>query len=76
MTTWGLVIETTTGNGESKHTETFVTAHVEGTRAEALAELDALARRYAPEHPKRPKRPKRRRLFRHGDGFLLVIDGA
>lgn len=73
MTTWGLVVEMTIGTGERKHTESYVLAHSEGTRQEALAELEARARKFAPEHP---RSPKRRRLFRSGDGFLLVIDGA
>ncbi|MGW1893465.1 hypothetical protein ACWCP6_24930 [Streptomyces sp. NPDC002004] len=73
MATWGLIVETTVGAGERKHTETYVMAHVEGTRDAALAELEARARRYTPEHP---RSPKRRRLFKDGDGFLLVIDGA
>ncbi|MEV0489952.1 hypothetical protein [Streptomyces atratus] len=73
MATWGLVIETTVGVGERKHTEACVLAHMEGTRDEALLELERRARRHMPEHP---RSPKRRRLFREGDGYLLVIDGA
>lgn len=73
MATWGLVLETTVGTGERKHAEAYVVAHVEGTREKALAELERRARRYTPEHP---RNPQRRRLFRHGDGFLLVVDGS
>ncbi|MFD6230271.1 hypothetical protein ACFWFZ_25885 [Streptomyces sp. NPDC060232] len=73
MTTWGLILETTVGFGERKHTEAYVVAHVEGPREAALAELERRARAYSPEHP---RSPQRRRLFRSGDGFLLVIDGA
>ncbi|MCM9083059.1 hypothetical protein L1606_34105 [Streptomyces spororaveus] len=73
MTTWGLVLETTVGLGERKHTEAYVMAHVEGPRETALAELEERARAYSPEHP---RSPKRRRLFRSDNGFLLVIDGA
>nr|WSW49618.1 hypothetical protein OG296_42010 [Streptomyces sp. NBC_01001] len=73
MTTWGLILETTVGSGEHKHTEAYVMAHVEGGRETALAELERRARAYTPEHP---RNPKRRRLFRDGDGFLLVVDGA
>ncbi|WP_374205166.1 hypothetical protein [Streptomyces sp. TRM72054] len=47
--------------------------HVEGAREDALAELEKRARGYFPEHP---SSPKRRRLFRHSDGFVLVVDGA
>ncbi|GAA2313886.1 hypothetical protein OKJ48_10415 [Streptomyces kunmingensis] len=73
MPTWGLVVEMTVGMGERKHAEAYVLAHVEGTRDEALAELEDRVRRHAPEHP---RNPKRRRMFRTGDGFLLVVDGA
>ncbi|MEF2529392.1 MULTISPECIES: hypothetical protein [Streptomyces] len=73
MQSWGLVLETTVGVGERKHIEAFVMAQVEGDKEAALAELERRARAYTPEHP---RSPKRRRLFRHGDGFLLVINGA
>lgn len=73
VTTWGLVVETTMGSGERKHTEAHVVAHVTGSRSEALAELERRARNHVPMHP---LSPKRRRLLRAGDGFLLVVDGA
>ncbi|WP_432055798.1 hypothetical protein [Streptomyces sp. bgisy022] len=71
--TWGLVVETTVGTGQRKHTEAQVVAHVTGSRAEALEELERRARTYQPWHP---TSPKRRRLLRLDDGFLLVVDGA
>ncbi|MFE0131004.1 hypothetical protein ACFWY6_05385 [Streptomyces sp. NPDC059037] len=73
MATWGLVVETTAGMGERKHPAGFVIGHVEGTREDALTELERRARGYQPEHP---RSPRRRRLYRLGDGFLLVIDGS
>ncbi|MFF9401644.1 hypothetical protein [Streptomyces sp. NPDC014744] len=73
MTTWGLVMETTVGGGERKHIETYVLAHMAGTREDALLELERRARVHTPTHP---WNPKRRRLFRKDDGFLLVIDGT
>ncbi|MGA4982421.1 hypothetical protein [Streptomyces sp. GESEQ-13] len=73
VTTWGLVVETTVGTGERKHTEATVVAHVEGSREEALAELERRARAYVPAHP---FNHDRRRLLRDNDGFLLVVDGA
>ncbi|MGW3205670.1 hypothetical protein [Streptomyces sp. NPDC001135] len=73
MTTWALVVETTLGAGERKHMEAHVVAHVSGTRAEALAELERRARSHSPEHP---RSPRRRRLLRDGDGYLVVVDGA
>ncbi|MFA3874239.1 hypothetical protein ABS735_11210 [Streptomyces sp. MMCC 100] len=71
--TWGLVVETTVGTGERKHTEAQVVGQVTGSRAEALAELERRVRSYSPTHP---LSPRRRRLLRVGDGFLLVVDGA
>ncbi|MFV0136341.1 hypothetical protein ACLGIH_24570 [Streptomyces sp. HMX87] len=73
MTTWGLVVETTVGTRERKHQEAHVVAHVTGSRADALAELEQRARNYTPEHP---WSPRRRRLLRTDDGFLLVVDGS
>lgn len=73
MPTWGLIVEMTVGTGDRKHVEAYVLTHVEGSRDEALAELEGRARRFTPEHP---RNPKRRRLFRAGDGFVLVIDGS
>ncbi|MFF4179320.1 hypothetical protein [Streptomyces sp. NPDC001750] len=73
MTTWGLIMETTVGGGERKHIETYVLAHMAGTREDALLELERRARVHTPTHP---WNPKRRRLFRKDDGFLLVIDGT
>jgi hypothetical protein len=72
-TTWGLVVETTVGTGERKHTEAQVVGQVAGSRQEALAELERRARSYSPTHP---LSPRRRRLLRVADGFLLVVDGA
>ncbi|MEV0302562.1 hypothetical protein [Streptomyces prasinus] len=72
-TTWALVVETTQGVGQRKHTVARVLGHVEGARAEALAELERQARGYVPEHP---GSPRRRRLLRTADGFLLVVEGS
>lgn len=71
--TWWLVVETTVGTGERKHTEAQVVAHVEGTREEALAELERRARSHVPTHP---LNHRRRRLLRDPGGFLLVVDGT
>ncbi|MGW1803496.1 hypothetical protein [Streptomyces sp. NPDC002078] len=73
MTIWGLVVETTRSAGDRKHIEANVIAHVRGSRADALAELERRARGYSPEHP---RSPRRRRLLRVEDGLLLVVDGA
>jgi hypothetical protein len=73
MPTWGLIVETTAGTGDRKHWVGDVLAQIEGTREEALAELEKRARRYRPTHPRSPQRT---RLFRDGDGFLLVADGV
>ncbi|GAA0394880.1 hypothetical protein [Streptomyces luteireticuli] len=73
MATWGLIVESTVGTGDHKHTEARVLAQVKGERETALARLEVLARRYSPEHP---LNHKRRRLHRSTDGFLLVVDGS
>ncbi|MBT3150896.1 hypothetical protein HTV45_08345 [Streptomyces sp. CHD11] len=72
-TTWALVVETTRGIGQRKHTVAEVLVHVLGSREAALAELERLARDYFPEHP---AGRRRRRLLRTADGFLLVVDGS
>ncbi|GAA1424643.1 hypothetical protein GCM10009601_29770 [Streptomyces thermospinosisporus] len=61
------------GAAERKRTEAQVVALVEGTREEALAELERRAREHVPTHP---FHHKRRRLLRSHDGFLLIVDGA
>lgn len=71
--TWALVVETTQGIGQRKHTVARVLAQVEGSRKAALAELERQARGYVPEHP---GSPRRRRLLRTADGFLLVVEGS
>ncbi|MEV5506873.1 hypothetical protein [Streptomyces orinoci] len=73
MTTWGLIVEETLGGSNDKYQETTVLAQVDGTREEALAQLERRARRYVPRHP---WNARRRRLFRHSDGFLLVVEGS
>ncbi|MCC3769485.1 hypothetical protein, partial [Streptomyces sp. UNOC14_S4] len=50
-----------------------VIAHVEGSRDEALRELEKRAWSYEPVHP---YNPRRRRLFRTADGYALILDGA
>lgn len=71
--TAGFHQEATVGAGERKHTEAHVVAHISGSRAEAVTELERRARSHSPEHP---RSPRRRRLLRDGDGFLPVVDGA
>ena len=73
MPTWGLIVETTTGTGDRKRWLGDVLAQVEGTRGEALAELERRCRQYRPAHPRKPQRT---RLFRDGEAFLLVSDGV
>ncbi|MFI1416807.1 hypothetical protein ACH4VX_02275 [Streptomyces sp. NPDC020731] len=72
-TTWALVVETTQGIGQRKHTVARVLAQIDGSREAALTELERQARGYVPEHP---ASPGRRRLLRTGDGFLLVVEGS
>ncbi|MFC7302652.1 hypothetical protein ACFQVC_00290 [Streptomyces monticola] len=75
MTTrWGLIVEHTDGMGDSKNWAATVLAHVDGTREQALAELEKRARGYSPQHPASPVST---RLYRTSDGgFLLVNEGS
>ncbi|MGW1074484.1 hypothetical protein [Streptomyces sp. NPDC002537] len=73
MATWGLIVETTVGTGDRKHTSGTDMAHVEGSRDDALREPEARARRFTPQHP---LNQRRLRLFRTTDGFDLIVDGA
>jgi hypothetical protein len=73
MPTWGLIVETTFGTGDRKRWRGDVLAQVEGTREEALVELEKRARQYRPAHPLKPQRT---RLFRDGEAFVLVSDGT
>lgn len=69
---WGLIVEEMQG----VHTLTYsatVLEHFLGTREEALAQLEVRARSY---EVRRPLNPTRTRLFRTGEGFLLVSDGG
>ncbi|CAL9609436.1 hypothetical protein AB0N23_10630 [Streptomyces sp. NPDC052644] len=70
MEKWTLIRETTTGMGEHKRWSVTVLGEVRGSRETAMARLEQEAREYEPEHPW--TRASRRRLFRHGEGFLLV----
>jgi hypothetical protein len=72
VTVWGLIVETTTGGGSARHWAADVLGEVRGTREEALRELEAHAQRYRPQHPFSPQRS---RVFRDGDGFLMVVEG-
>ncbi|MCX4553871.1 hypothetical protein OG204_31775 [Streptomyces sp. NBC_01387] len=74
MPRWGLIVEQNIGFGsKNRMWSVGVMGQVEGTREEALAELRQRAERFEPVHP---NTPKRRRLYRDGDGFLMVLDGA
>ena len=72
-TTWGLIVQETDGGGNHKAYASTVLEHVTGTREEALARLEELARSYQPQHPMKPLST---RLYRAGDDFLLVCEGT
>ncbi|NGO77975.1 hypothetical protein G6045_20250 [Streptomyces sp. YC504] len=72
-TWWGLIVEETDGMGERKAYAANVLDHVEGTREEALVELEKRARGYVPQHPMNPSAT---RLYRTDEGFLLVSEGS
>lgn len=69
---WGLIVEETQGVQTLTYSAT-VLEHFLGTREEALARLEVCARSY---EARKPLNPTRRRLFRTGEGFLLVSDGG
>ncbi|WP_328723398.1 hypothetical protein OHT52_30450 [Streptomyces sp. NBC_00247] len=74
MTVWGLIVEQNLGlGGRHRVWSPEVLGQLEGTRDEALAALRVRAEAFRPMHP---GSPRRRVLYRHGDGFLLVLTGA
>ncbi|MEV6727690.1 MULTISPECIES: hypothetical protein [unclassified Streptomyces] len=74
MTRWGLLVEQNHGQGgQNRMWSVDVLGHVEGTRDEALAELRRRAETFVPMHP---HKVRRRVVYRTGDGFLAVLDGA
>ncbi|MFD9413190.1 hypothetical protein ACFWC9_00460 [Streptomyces goshikiensis] len=73
MARWGLLVEQNLGYGRTGRTwSAGVLGHVDGTWDEAFAELRRRAEVFEPAHP---ANVKRRVLYRHGEGFLLVLDG-
>ncbi|OIK24673.1 hypothetical protein [Streptomyces malaysiense] len=68
---WGLIVEEMRGTYTHSCSAT-VLEHFLGTREDALARLEERARSYQARHPLNPVRT---RLFRTGEGFLLVNDG-
>ncbi|MEX3107369.1 MULTISPECIES: hypothetical protein [unclassified Streptomyces] len=69
---WGLIAETTSGTGDGKRWVASVLGEVEGTREQALWQLETRARAFSPTHPRMPRRT---RLYRQDDAFLLLTDG-
>ncbi|WP_432136281.1 MULTISPECIES: hypothetical protein [unclassified Streptomyces] len=70
---WGLIVEETTGMGDRKAYAAKVLEHVTGTHEQAMARLEEHARSYSPEHPMNAVST---RLYRTGEGFLLVKEGS
>ncbi|MEV7777210.1 hypothetical protein [Kitasatospora sp. NPDC088351] len=73
MARWALVVQETEGLGNDRIWGPKVLAEVEGTRAEALAELKRLVPAYTPQHP---FNSRRRTLLRDGDTYLLICQGS
>ncbi|MDJ0382563.1 hypothetical protein [Streptomyces sp. G-G2] len=74
MARWGLLVEQNVGSGgQHRMWAVQVLGHVDGTRAEALAELRRQADTFRPQHP---MKVRRRVLYQDGDGFLAVLDGS
>ncbi|MFE7118563.1 hypothetical protein ACFU99_24415 [Streptomyces sp. NPDC057654] len=69
MATWGLIVETMDGYGQRARWAAGVMGSVEGTREEAMAALETRVRNHLPT---RPHNARRTRLFRDGDGLLMV----
>ncbi|MDX6346253.1 MAG: hypothetical protein QOF84_1043 [Streptomyces sp.] len=73
MARWGLFVEETVGSGDRKHWEVELLGHVDGTREDALRELEDTALRFKPA---KPFSVRRSRLYRTEDGFLQTNDGV
>ncbi|MEV0259737.1 hypothetical protein AB0I49_00090 [Streptomyces sp. NPDC050617] len=71
MATWGLIVESMDGYGQRARWSAGVMGSVEGTREEAMAALETHVRRHLPTQPHNARRT---RLFRDGDGLLMVGD--
>jgi hypothetical protein len=69
---WGLFVEETVGSGEDKHWEVELLGHADGTREDALRELEDAALRFKPA---KPFSVRRSRLYRTEDGFLQTNEG-
>ncbi|MFI1971332.1 hypothetical protein BLA24_30325 [Streptomyces cinnamoneus] len=67
----GLVVEPDVRSGESRRWLADVVGQLEGTREDALRELEARARAFPP-----PRWAQRTRLLRTAEGFLLVVNGS
>ncbi|MFP3987501.1 hypothetical protein U9R90_08340 [Streptomyces sp. E11-3] len=70
---WGLIVEENDGMGERKTWATQVLGRVEGSREEALAQLEKLARSYTSQHPMNPTSVQ---LYRTAEGFLMLSEGS
>ncbi|MFE2430118.1 hypothetical protein ACFXJ5_25635 [Streptomyces sp. NPDC059373] len=60
------------GSGDSMRWEVELLGHVDGTREDALRELENRALRFKPA---KPFSVRRSRLYRTGDGFLQANEG-
>ncbi|MFI6869647.1 hypothetical protein [Nocardia sp. NPDC050406] len=72
MPRWAIVVEQTTGFGDSKIWSPKVLAEVVGTREQAVAKLPDLVARFTPDHP---KLVSRRTVLRDGDNYMLIARG-
>lgn len=69
---WGLVVEEVRGTDHTSY-RAEVLEDFTGSREDAMGRLEARARAYVPVYPFSHRRT---RLYRTGDGFLLVSEGA
>ncbi|MFF2557157.1 hypothetical protein ACFVUS_39585 [Nocardia sp. NPDC058058] len=72
MPRWAIVVEQTTGFGDSKNWAPKVITEVVGTREQALAKVPDLVQKFIPDHP---KLISRRTILRDGDTFMLIARG-
>lgn len=72
MPRWAIVVEQTTGSGESKNWSPRILSEIVGTREQALAKIPDLVSKYTPDHP---KLISRRTILRDGDTYMLIARG-
>ncbi|MEO3753982.1 hypothetical protein [Streptomyces sp. B6B3] len=73
MNRWALVVEQSIGVGQNMRWDAEVIVETDGSREEALQLLWHHVQGFSPRHP---KYVQRRRIYRDGDGFLVINTGT